>query len=97
MTKNGKQSHIMEVQYIRNIKDIRNVIYLDSDTYQYTQSLLWVGVIYLKDRSPYLNSSFPYSESQNTIKINLLGTYSTVNTYLKTCLSTLPSPNLYTL
>jgi len=47
--------------------------------------------MYLKDRSLYLDSSFPYSESQNTIKINLLGTYSTVNTYPKTCLSTLPS------
>ena len=41
------------------------------------------GVMYLKDRSPYLNSSFPCSESQNTIKVNLLGTYSTVNTYIR--------------
>jgi len=41
------------------------------------------GVIYLKDRSPYLDSSFPYSESQNMIKINLLGTYSTINTSLR--------------
>jgi len=55
------------------------------------------GVMYLKDRSPYLDSSFLYNESQNIIKINLLGTYSTINTYLKICLSTLPSPNLYTL
>ena len=39
------------------------------------------GVIYLKDHSPYLDSSFPYSNSQNTIRINLLGTYST-NQYL---------------
>jgi len=50
------------------------------------------GVMYLKDRSPYLDNSFLCSESQNIIKINLLGTYSIVNTYLKTCLSTLPSP-----
>ena len=49
------------------------------------------GVIYLKDRSPYLDSSFLCSESQNTIKVNLLGTYSTVDTYLEICLSTLPS------
>jgi len=48
--------------------------------------------MYLKDRSPYLNSSFPYSESQNIIGVNLLGTYSTVNTYLKTYLSILLSP-----
>jgi len=41
------------------------------------------GVIYLKDRSPYLDNFFLYSESQNTIKINLLGTYSIVNTPLK--------------
>jgi len=49
------------------------------------------GVMYLKDRSPYLDSSFPYSESQNTIKVNLLGTYSTINTFYKTYLSTFPS------
>jgi len=36
--------------------------------------------MYLKDRSPYLDSSFPCSESQNTIGVNLLGTYSTVDT-----------------
>ena len=47
--------------------------------------------MYLKDRSPYLDSSSLYSESQNTIKVNLLGTYSTVNTYLKTYLFTLLS------
>jgi len=41
------------------------------------------GVIYLKDRSPYLDSSFLYSESQNIIRINLLGTYSIVNTPLR--------------
>ena len=50
------------------------------------------GVMYLKDHNPYLDSSFPCNESQNIIKVNLLGTYSIVNTYLKTCLSTLPSP-----
>ena len=32
------------------------------------------GVMYLKDRSPYLDSSFLYSKSQNIIKVNLLGT-----------------------
>jgi len=47
--------------------------------------------MYLKDRSLYLDSSFPYSKSQNIIRVNLLGTYSTVNTYPKTCLSILPS------
>jgi len=41
------------------------------------------GVMYLKDHSPYLDSSFPYSESQNIIKVNLLGTYSTINTSLR--------------
>jgi len=39
--------------------------------------------MYLKDRSPYLDSFFPCSESQNIIKINLLGTYFTVNTSLR--------------
>ena len=47
--------------------------------------------MYLKDRSPYLDSFFLCSKSQNIIKVNLLGTYSIVNTYLKTYLSILPS------
>jgi len=50
------------------------------------------GVMYLKDRSPYLDSSFLCSKSQNIIKVNLLETYFTINTYPKTYLSTLPSP-----
>jgi len=33
------------------------------------------GVVYLKDRSPYLDSSFFCSESQNIIRVNLLGIY----------------------
>ena len=33
--------------------------------------------VYLKDHSPYLDSSFLYSESQNTIRVNLLGNHST--------------------
>jgi len=33
--------------------------------------------VYLKDHSPYLNSSFPYSKSQNIIRVNLLGNHST--------------------
>jgi len=41
------------------------------------------GVMYLKDRSLYLDSSFFSSESQNIIKVNLLGTYFIVNTPLK--------------
>jgi len=41
------------------------------------------GVMYLKDRNPYLDSSFLCSKSQNIIKVNLLGTYSTINTPLR--------------
>jgi len=33
--------------------------------------------MYLKDHSPYLDSSLPYSKSQNIIRVNLLGNYST--------------------
>ena len=33
--------------------------------------------MYLRTHSPYLDSSFLYSESQNTIKVNLLGNHST--------------------
>jgi len=49
------------------------------------------GVMYLKDRSPYLDSSFLYSKSQNTIKVNLLGTLLYSRYFLKICLSTLLS------
>jgi len=33
--------------------------------------------VYLRTYSPYLDSSFPYSKSQNTIRVNLLGNHST--------------------
>ena len=33
--------------------------------------------VYLKDHSPYLDSSLPCSKSQNIIRVNLLGNYST--------------------
>ena len=33
--------------------------------------------VYLKDHSPYIDSSFLCSESQNTIRVNLLGNHST--------------------
>jgi len=33
--------------------------------------------MYLKDHSPYLDSSLPYSKSQNIIRVNLLGNHST--------------------
>ena len=33
--------------------------------------------VYLRAHSPYLDSSFPRSESQNTIGVNLLGNHST--------------------
>ena len=37
--------------------------------------------MYLKDYSPYLDSSSLYSESQNTIGVNLLGNHSTSCVY----------------
>jgi hypothetical protein len=30
-------------------------------------------VVYLKDHTPYLDSFLPYSDSQNIIRVNLLG------------------------
>jgi len=91
VTKNGNRGHMTEVQYVYEVQYIGTQTYLTSATYPRTQSLLWAGVMYLKDRSPYLNSSFPCSESQNIIEVNLLGTYSTINTYLKIYLSILLS------
>ena len=92
VTKNGNRGHMIG-NSVRAWGSVRgNVTYSTSATYSRTQSLLWAGVMYLKDRSPYLDSSSPCSESQNTNGVNLLGTYSTVDTSRKTCLSTLPSP-----
>jgi len=91
VTKNGNWGHMIENSVCAWSSVRGNVIYPTSATYLRTQSLLWAGVIYLKDCSPYLDSSSPYSESQNIIRVNLLGTYSTVDTYLKIYLSTLPS------
>ena len=38
--------------------------------------------MYLKDLSPYLNSFFYGSDSQNTIRVNLLGNHSTSRYYV---------------
>jgi len=38
--------------------------------------------MYLKDHSPYLDSSFLYSKSQNIIKVNLLGNHTTSYYYI---------------
>jgi len=57
-----------------------NIIYLVSTIYPV---ITIGGVIYLKDCSPYLDSSFSYSESQNTIGVNLLGIYFIVNTSIR--------------
>ena len=49
--------------------------------------------MYLKDHSPYLDSSLPYSESYNIIRVNLLGNYSTSYYYVINFLFTyIPSP-----
>jgi len=91
VTENSNWGH-MTRSHVLNVLNVLNVLmYWTYWTYSRTQSLLWAGVMYLKDRSPYLDSSSLYSKSQNTIKVNLLGTYSTINTYLKTYLSILPS------
>ena len=45
-------------------------------TYRYTQLLLQGGVIYLRTLGLYQIVSLLYSNSQNIIRVNLLGTYS---------------------
>jgi len=54
--------------------------------------------VYLRTYSPYLDSSFLYSKSQNTIRVNLLGNHSTscyyiidfLFTYIPSLLASLP-------
>ena len=73
MIKNGNRGHMTnqhtrrtECTNVLNVLDVLNVLMYSVITIR--------GVMYLKDRSPYLDSSFPYSESQNTIGVNLLDT-----------------------
>ena len=50
-------------------------------------------VVYLKDLSPYRRQFSPYSKSQNTIRVNLLGNHSTSCYYIVNFLFTYtPSP-----
>ena len=49
-------------------------------------------VVYLKDLSPYRRQFSPYSESQNIIRVNLLGNHSTSYYYIvKIVLTYIPS------
>ena len=49
-------------------------------------------VIYLKDLSPFRRWFSPYSKSQNTIRVNLLGNHSTSYYYIvNTVLTYIPS------
>jgi len=84
MTKNGNRRLYNGTQYISMWERGRtNVLMYPVITIE--------GVMYLKDRSPYLDSSFLCSESQNTIRVNLLGTLLHSRYSLETYLSTLPS------
>ena len=64
----------------------------------YILSISQAQFIYLKDHSPYLDSSSFYSKSQNIIRVNLLGNHSTnyyyvINflfTYIPSLLVSLP-------
>jgi len=56
----------------------RDVTFNTDNTYLiYKRGFLRSIVVYLKDLSPYYRWFSPYSESQNTIGVNLLGNYST--------------------
>jgi len=58
-------------------------IYNTYNTYLiYKRGFLRSTDVYLKDYSPYLDSSFPYSKSKNIIRVNLLGNHSTSYYYV---------------
>ena len=96
----GQLSYI--ISYRRrsiNLSDLQDLyIYLTYLAYLIYLVFLRRSIVYLKDYSPYLASSFLYSESQNIIGVNLLGNHSTsyyyvVNflfTYIPSLLISLP-------
>ena len=58
----------------------------------YKRGFLRSIVVYLKDLSPYYRQFSPYSESQNIIRVNLLGNHSTSYYYVvKTVLTYIPN------
>ena len=57
-----------------------NIMYLASIMYPV---ITIGGVMYLKGPQSLPRQFLPCSESQNIIRVNLLGTYSTINTSLK--------------
>ena len=50
---------------------------IDNTYLTYKRGFLRSTVVYLRDLSPYRRQFSPYSESQNTIGVNLLGNHST--------------------
>ena len=72
----------------------RDIIFnIDNTHLIYKRGFLRSMVVYLKDLSPYRRQFSPYSESQNTIRVNLLGNYSTSYYYVVDFLFTyIPSP-----
>ena len=88
VTKNGKRSHMTTYPTYSTYQAYQCTSLLNVLTY----SVITIGgVMYLKDRSPCLDSPSLYSKSQNTIKINLLGTLLHNQYFYKTYLSILPS------
>ena len=87
----SKRRSYDETQYVRYVRYVGYTTYLAYLTYSAYKGISQKQELYLRTVGPYLIQFFLYSESQNIIKVNLLGTYSTINTYLKTCLSTLLS------
>ena len=67
--------------------------YIEHTYLIYKRGFLRSTVVYLKDLSPYCRQFSPYSKSQNTIRVNLLGNHSTSYYYVINFLFTYtPSP-----
>ena len=82
--KNGNRRSYDETQYIRYVRYIGNIGYIKYTQHtSRTKGFLKSQELYLRTVGPYLRQFSLYSKSQNIIKVNLLGTYSTINIYLR--------------
>jgi len=76
VTRNGNRGHV--VLNALTVLNEGNAIFKTDNTYlTYKRGFLRRIIVYLKDLSPYRRWFSPYSKSQNTIRVNLLGNHST--------------------
>ena len=93
ITRNGKRGYMTYSTYLKYIIYSRTK---RTQRTQHTKGFLRSQELYLRTVSPYLRQFSLCSKSQNTIKVNLLGTLLYNRYSPKTCVVYITQPNLYT-